>query len=156
MPEPARKTSPAKVREQIVRLIDRMPADMQLKLLKFLEAKLPRRIKGNLVIEKRGDLRRHCLITVDYTIRGRTYGGFILDISAFGVFIESDDPFTVGDEIRLSFYLPRQTDPFKITGNIVWSGMQGFGVKFDRLSSAQRRQIKSFSEEESRVYDIVT
>jgi hypothetical protein len=34
--------------------------------------------------------------------------------------------------------------------------MQGFGVKFDRLSSAQRRQIKSFSEEESRVYDIVT
>jgi hypothetical protein len=156
MPETAKKTAPANVREQIVKLIDRMPQNMQLKLLRFLESKLPRRIKGNLVLEKRGDLRRHCLINVEYTIGGRKFGGFILDISAFGVFIESDEPFNVGKDIRLVFYLPRQDEPFDIRGNIVWSGTQGFGVKFNRLSPEQRRQIKSFSVEESKVYDIVT
>lgn len=156
MPETAKKTNYSSVRDQIVKLVDRMPKNMQLKLLRFLEAKLPRRIKGNLVLEKRSDFRRHCLINVSYAIRGRSFDGFILDISAFGVFIESDEPFKIGDDIQLTFYLPRQDEPFEIHGNIVWSGSQGFGVKFDRLNPTQLKQIKSFSVEESKVYDIVT
>jgi Tfp pilus assembly protein PilZ len=108
------------------------------------------------VLEKRSDFRRHCLINVDYIIRGHSYDGFILDISAFGVFIESDEPFNIGDDIQLTFYLPRQVDAFNIHGTIVWSGSQGFGVKFDQLNPTQLKQIKSFSVEESKVYDIVT
>ncbi|MGD9073508.1 MAG: hypothetical protein PVI69_17240, partial [Desulfobacterales bacterium] len=49
-------------RDQIVALIDRMPEKMQLKLLRFLEAKLPKHITGDLVADKRADFRRMCLI----------------------------------------------------------------------------------------------
>jgi Tfp pilus assembly protein PilZ len=147
---------PASIRDQIVRLVDRMPADMQLKLLRFLEAKLPRRIKGNLVLEKRSDLRKTCLISVDYTIGDRRFSGFILDISAFGVFIESDDPLPIGREIRLEFTLPGYGRSLHLEGSVVWSGTQGIGVKFRTLTREQVTWIKRFSEEKSQVYTIIS
>ena len=57
-------------RDQILALIDRMPEKMQLKLLSFLEAKLPKHITGDLVADMRTEFRRMCLIGVDYQIDG--------------------------------------------------------------------------------------
>ena len=156
MPNRPQKRKRASARDQIVELIDLMPEHMQIKLLRFLELKLPKRIKKNLVIEKRADFRRHCLISVDYVVKKRSYQSFILDISAFGVFIESDGAFSVGDDIMLKLSLPRYSDMFNIQGEIVWSGAQGFGVKFKSLNRRQMKIIKSFSEEESGVYNIVS
>ena len=156
MPDSSQKRNPASARDQIVELIDLMPEHMQIKLLRFLELKLPKRIKKNLVIEKRGDFRRHCLISVDYVINKRSYQSFILDISAFGVFIESDASFSIGDNIMLKLSLPRYSEMFNLKGEIVWCGSQGFGVKFKSLNRRQMKIIKSFSEEESAVYNIVS
>ena len=156
MPDSSQKRKTARTRDQIVELINLMPEHMQLKLLRFLEVKLPKRIKKNLVIEKRADFRRHCLISVDYVIKKRSYQSFILDISAFGVFIESDASFSIGDNIILTFSLPRYSDTFNLQGKIVWSGAQGFGVKFKSLNRRQMKIIKSFSVEESAVYNIVS
>ena len=156
MPDPAQKRNSTQIRRQVIDLINRMPEEMQFKLLKFLEARLPRRIKGNLVVEKRLDLRRHCLINVAYVLQGRTYQSFILDISAFGVFIESDVPVTIGEPVQFSFVLPQSPNPFNMRGIIVWSGSQGFGVKFNSLPSEQIELIRSFAEEESGVYNIVS
>ena len=133
-----------------------MPEDMCRKLLEFLEVKLPHHIKKDLVVEKRGDSRKQCLINVDYSVDGGKHSGFILDISALGVFIESDTHFPVGDTIEMAFSLPRQYGPFRLSGQIIWSGPQGFGVKFPTLSEHQREFIKSFSEEESVVYNIIS
>ena len=144
------------IRNQIVQLIDRMPEEMCRKLLEFLEAKLPKHIKKDMVMEKRGDSRKQCLISVDYIIDGGKFTSFILDISAFGVFIESDLLFSVGDTIQMSFSLPRYYGSFKLSGQIVWSGPQGFGVKFPMLNRRQRDFITSFSEEEAVVYNIVS
>ena len=143
-------------RNQIMALVDRMPSEMQVKLLRFLEAKIPRHIKGNLVIEKRADFRRDCLISVEYRVQGKTYESFILDISAFGVFIETDDHFDVGNEIHLEFSLPRYKDAFILEGAIVWSGSQGVGVQFTSLNESQVKQLRSFSEEKSQTYTIVS
>jgi hypothetical protein len=143
-------------RDHVVALIDRMPEKMQLKLLRFLEAKLPKHIIGDPVADKRTDFRRMCLIGVDYQIDGKPYYGFILDISAFGVFIESDTPLDTDLEVHLDFTLPRIPQSFVIRGKIVWSGSQGFGVKFDSLTTVQEAQIRSFAEEEARVYTIVS
>jgi Tfp pilus assembly protein PilZ len=134
-------------RDQIVALIDRMPETMQLKLLRFLKAKLPKHIIGDPLVDKRTDFRRMCLVGVDYQIDGKSYYGFILDISAFGVFIESDIPLDTGLEVHLDFTLPRIPQSFVIRGKIVWSGSQGFGVKFDSLTTVQEAQIRSFAEE---------
>ena len=144
------------LRDQVTELIDRMPEEMLRKLLEFLEAKLPRHIKKDLVVEKRGDSRKQCLINVDYAVDGGKHSGFILDINAFGVFIESDTHLPVGDTIEMAFSLPRHYGSFKISGQIVWSGPQGFGVKFPMLNARQREFIKSFSEEESVVYNIIS
>jgi hypothetical protein len=143
-------------REQLLALIDRMPEKMQLKLLRFLEAKLPRHITCDLIADKRTEFRRMCLIGVDYRIDGKSNYGFILDISAFGVFIESDTPLDTGLDVYLDFTLPRIPQSFKVCGKIVWSGSQGFGVKFDSLTTVQEAQIRSFAEEEARVYTIVS
>lgn len=143
-------------RDQILGLIDRMPDKMQLKLLRFLEAKLPKHITGDLVADKRTEFRRMCLVGVDYKIDGKSHYGFILDISAFGVFIESDTPLDTGLDVHLDFTLPRIPQSFKVCGKIVWSGSQGFGVKFDSLTTVQEAQIRSFAKEEARVYTIVS
>jgi hypothetical protein len=143
-------------RDQIIEIIERMPEDMCRKLLEFLEAKLPDHIKSDLVVEKRGDSRKQCLINVDYSVDGDRHSGFILDISALGVFIESDTHLPVGDTIEMAFSLPRHYGPFRLSGEIIWSGPQGFGVRFPTLNKHQRKFIKSFSEEESVVYNIMS
>jgi hypothetical protein len=58
--------------------------------------------------------------------------------------------------VHLDFTLPRIPQSFVICGKIVWSGSQGFGVKFDSLTTVQEAQIRSFAEEEARVYTIVS
>ena len=156
MPDSVGQSNKTSVRGQIMALVDRMPADMQLKLLTFLESRLPRRIKGRLVVEKRADFRRDCLIRVDYTAQGHAYKSFILDISAFGVFIESDAALSVGTKIQLRFALPSQATPFNLQGQIVWKGSQGFGARFNPLTPAQAAAIRSFAEGESPVYTIVS
>ncbi len=156
MPDSLSNTGNKNIRSQIMALVDRMPEDMQLKLLQYLESKLPKHIKGNLMAEKRTDSRRHCLIGVDYRIDGKSYSGFILDINAFGVFIESDTPFAIDQEIMLKFTLPRLAQSYHTHATIVWSGSQGFGARFNALTRRQKEQIKAFAEEASRIYTILS
>jgi hypothetical protein len=152
----AHKQNKSSIRNQILELVDRMPEEMQAKLLEFLQARLPRRIRGNLVIEKRADFRRDCLVSLEYRIERRTSEGFILDISAFGVFVESDAKLPVGKPIQLRFSLPGYSAQLNLSGKIVWSGSQGFGVRFNILTHDQEKMIRSFSEKEASVYTIVS
>ena len=156
MPDTSQTLNNTGIRDQILKVVDRMPEEMQVKLLKFLQAKLPRRIRGNLVIEKRADFRRDCLVSLQYRIEGHAFEGFILDISAFGVFIESDEQFPVNQQIQLSFSLPGYPRQLNLSGTIVWSGTQGFGVKFNSLARNQLKMIRSFSEQEASVYTIIS
>lgn len=156
MPDSLSNTANKNIRSQIMALVDRMPEDMQLKLLRYLESKLPTHIKGNLTAEKRTDSRRHCLIGVDYRIDGTSYSGFILDINASGVFIESDTPFAIEQEIMLKFTLPRLAQSYHTRATIVWSGTQGFGARFEALSRRQKEQIRAFSDEAARIYTILS
>ena len=121
------------IRSQLIALIDIMSESMQLKLLRFLERRFKRISSGNQITEKRGDTRKQCLIPVDYLVKGQIFKSYILDISAYGVFIETDLTFASGLDIRLTFSLPDQEEPFNLNGEIVWSGAQGFGVKFKRM-----------------------
>ncbi len=83
-------------------LIDYMSDDMQIRLLRYLENKLNIRINKKLKIEKREDNRRTCLILADYIIGKNSFNGYILDISAFGVFIETSEPFPTGGKLSIS------------------------------------------------------
>lgn len=107
-------------------------------------------------IERRGHSRKPCLMSVDYTINKRKYRSFILDISAFGIFIETKNLFPTGQEMKMSFTVPTHPTPFKLTGEIVWCGTQGIGVKFKYLTRLQLGIIKEFSEKMAEVYEIIS
>ncbi len=144
------------VKLKLTALIEYMSDDMQKKLLKYLENKLNIRVSEKLKIEKREDSRRTCLISADYIIGNDTFKGYILDISAFGVFIETNEPLPTNRKISLSFSLPNHQKPFGLKGRIVWSGSQGIGVKFDYLSPHHKEILKTFAEQSEETFEIIS
>ena len=72
----------------------------------------------------------------------------MLDISPAGAFVETTEAFFAGQQIKLSFTLPSAPQPLNISGEILWKGMLGMGVKFNGLSDDQIAAITAFIEEE--------
>jgi len=79
-----------------------------------------------------------------------------LDISAFGAFIETNVILPAGQKLSMSFSLPNHQKPFNFRGQIVWSGSQGIGVKFDYLSPHQEEILKTFSEQSEEIFEIIS
>jgi hypothetical protein len=136
----------------LFKMVIEMSDDQQRLLLQKLEGLR----LDNGQIEKRGHPRKSCLISVTYTVKDRENRSFILDISAFGVFIETKEALATGQEIRMIFTIPGHRVPFQLTGEIVWSGSQGIGVKFRYLTQFQLQVIQSFSEKMEEIYEIIS
>jgi Tfp pilus assembly protein PilZ len=81
---------------------------------------------------------------VDFATKDRVFRGFIQNISADGVLIETSESLSIGQEITLAFELPNTNEHVKISGKIarVLPG-GGFGVKFSS-------SIKSLSSEKDK------
>jgi Tfp pilus assembly protein PilZ len=75
-----------------------------------------------------------CLIPVTYKLEERNYNGYILDINAFGAYIETSEPFPIGQEINLTFFNLFSHKNMNLDGKIIWSNTYGIGVKFSDLS----------------------
>jgi len=144
------------VKLKLIALINYLSGEMQIKLLSYLENKLNIRVGNNLKVEKRGNNRRACLISADYIVGKEAFSGYILDISAFGAFIETNVIFPAGQKLSMSFLLPNHQKPFNFKGQIVWSGSQGIGVKFDYLSPRQQEILKIFSEQSEDIFEIIS
>ena len=141
------------VSTQLCKLIIEMSEDQQIILLEQLEAmpvaEVPERtvsLEGN-ESSMRENPRKPCLINANYRIQNKDYKSYILDISIGGVFIETNETFTIGQEIVLNFKLPNYQKPFKLKGSISWGSPRGFGVKFDKISLPQGEILKSFVEQ---------
>jgi len=123
---------------RLFELIRNMPEDEQLDLLKELEERLFR--------DKRKHTRKHFFMVVDYSAEDRVYKDYIKDISAGGVFIETRTPFSIGQELSLSFPLPNYQKYIKTTGEVVRISPHGIGVKFMMVDEGQETMIKSLLE----------
>lgn len=97
--------------------------------------------RQNLLIEleerrqegKRNSPREPCFQHVDFAANDRVFRGFILDISADGVRIDSNENLILGQEIMLTFELPQRGEHVKIRGSIVRLLPDGgFAVKFEK------------------------
>ena len=87
--------------------IRKMSAEEQLDLLQQLEEPpiiSPSQEETEIALRRHS--RKSCMINADYTVEGRNFEGFMLDISRTGVFIETDEAFTAGQQIQLVFSLP--------------------------------------------------
>jgi uncharacterized protein (TIGR02266 family) len=124
---------------RLIALILDMPKDEQRALFKELEGRISR--KG-----KRQRTRKPFLMVVDYASQDRGYKDFIQDISAGGAFIETRTPFSVGQEISLTFPLPNQQKHIKIAGVVARVDKKGIGVNFKVADQEQEALIEALLE----------
>ncbi len=138
---------------QLCKLIIEMSEDQQIILLEQLEsippAEMPETtvsLEGN-ESSMRENPRKPCLINATYSVQNKDYKSYILDISIGGVFIETNETFTIGQKIVLNFALPHYPKAFELSGTISWGSPRGFGVKFDKIAAPQGEILKSFVEQ---------
>ena len=143
-----------RVTEHLFKLIVEMSEDQQLLLLDQLGSPLEMEVpERTLSLEgtepsMRENPRRPCLINADCRIKGNNFRSYILDISIGGVFIETGERVPAGEPILLNFTLPAFSHPVALPGKIVWSGPQGFGVKFEVMPPPEGRAIKYYVDKE--------
>jgi Tfp pilus assembly protein PilZ len=85
-------------------------------------------------------------VAVNYVVDGRAYQDFVRNVAAGGVFIETNEHFSVDQKISLAFSLPNYPKVIKIQGEIVRTTSKGFGVAF---KVAERRRGKRFQVKEA-------
>jgi Tfp pilus assembly protein PilZ len=90
--------------------------------------------------------RKICLIAVKCRVEDRIFKSYIIDISAVGAFIESNDLFPVGQKIAMALKLPNYHETFQLKGRIARSGSKGIGVIFYDLTPTQEDVIRKFIE----------
>jgi len=133
----------------LFRLIGEMSAKRQTRLLEQLQESSDKMISlEETEIALRDYNRKSCMLTISFAVEDRNFESFMLDISPAGAFIETKEPFFAGQQIELSFALPGLPGKLNITGEILWKGMLGMGVKFNNLTDAQKAAIAAFIEDE--------
>jgi hypothetical protein len=100
------------------------------------------------IVDKRTKPRKPCLIPVNYTLEERNFNSFILDINSFGAYIETSEPFPVGQEIDLTFFNPFSHKHIDLAGQIIWSSAYAIGVRFNNLPRHRKDVITFFAKTE--------
>ena len=100
------------------------------------------------IVDKRTKPRNPCLIPVYYTLEQQNYNSFILDINSFGAYIETSEPFPVGQQIDLTFFNPFSHKHIDLAGQIIWSSAYAIGVKFNNFPRHRKDMISFFAETE--------
>ena len=85
---------------------------------------------------------------------GFTSKSFILDINQNGAFIETDESFSAGKSIKLSFQAPDSGKPMTLEAAVIRVEKPGIGVQFNDLTFGQLNSLRSFTEDNTTVYEI--
>ncbi len=133
----------------IFKLIVDLSDNQRLVLMKQLEEITTRAADA----DKRKYTRKDCLINARISIANRISNCFILDISPYGAFVDSNEGLP-GQSSKLMFSLPHNRDRIILSGEVVWSDTQGSGIKFNRLTPKQLEDIQLFTHNKTRVYEI--
>ncbi len=121
--------------ENIYEYIDEAPESTQRRILLLLE--------DMQASDRREHYRKPCSIEVTYTTQDDTFTDFIKNISTGGVFMQTSAPLSIGQQISLVFPFPSQTEPIKMTGEVVWKSPVGAGVRFIEVNQRVQEIIES-------------
>jgi type IV pilus assembly protein PilZ len=90
-------------------------------------------------------------LEVDYKCDDTFLFAYITDLSAMGIFIQTDQPHPPGTHLNLRFQPPNGARQIDVEGRVIWvnrprhgsaeAGNPGMGVQFMDLTPAQRDQI---------------
>ena len=56
---------------------------------------------------------------------------YISDINCWGVFIQSEHRFPVGESVILNIPLMGEEQSIKVIGEVMWTSPQGMGIRFN-------------------------
>jgi Tfp pilus assembly protein PilZ len=126
------------VTDRLISLVMELSEEQQETLLEELELKLSK--------QKRRQARKPFLAIVDFASQDRAYREFVQDISGSGVYIQTSESFSVGQDVVLTFPFPDSQKHVKLTGRIARVADTGIGVQFDMRSSRDESPIKSLLE----------
>ena len=104
--------------------------------------------------DRRKFVRKDCLINANIHVADRDLTCFILDISPYGAYIDTDDGIVVGQSSKLMFSSPNTREQLVFSGKIVWCNNQGAGIKFNHSNPKQIDIIRSFTDNKQKVYEI--
>jgi Tfp pilus assembly protein PilZ len=86
--------------------------------------------------EKRKHARRSTLIDITYSSdKRRVFEDFVRNISAGGLYIETQLVSEIGQQLNMTFSHPESGNPIKVAGKIVRVDSGGIGVRFNKLLS---------------------
>ncbi len=129
----------------LFKLIIDLSEEQQNHLLDRLSEMLSQEVpEKTITLDEREAPRRSCTIAVNFETQGTSFQDTILDISAAGVFIKTDETLDVGQGLSLRFSFPGAEEDLDITGEIVWRSPRGIGVKFFDLTPQYFERIKHF------------
>jgi Tfp pilus assembly protein PilZ len=86
--------------------------------------------------EKRKYPRRSTLLDISYSSdQRRIFDDFVRNISAGGLYIETNLVSELGQKLTMTFSHPNSGDPIKVLGKVIRADSGGIGVKFNKLLS---------------------
>ncbi len=114
------------VEARIAAIISNMSETEKRELLERLE-----KWEESMFQETREYHRRHTSIYAVFSGQDCYFRDYIKDISAGGLFIETETALFINQELVITFFLPDSRKPIKIRGKVVRTDPKGFGIKFD-------------------------
>ncbi len=111
------------VTAKLINAIIKMPLDAQENLLMLV---------GDWSEDARRFPRRETLIDIDYSDDERSAQGFILNIGPGGACIKPGGPFPKGSPLVMLFRHPKNNQPLRKTGTVVWRDQHATGIAFTR------------------------
>lgn len=80
-------------------------------------------------LEKRNHPRMPCSAPIEYATQDRTFRNLSRDISMGGLFVETWDSFSLGENITVALPIVKQ-EPVRLKGKVVRVERQGIGISF--------------------------
>ncbi len=137
---PSKEYRKLNIADAVVGYVRSMPEEERQILLKAL---FEEELEGN---GERVFKRIPVFVAANYVVEGRAYQDFVRNVGAGGVFMETLERFSVGQEVLLTFSLPNDPRVIKITGEIIRTTPKGVGIEF---KAAERRKWERFEVSEA-------
>jgi type IV pilus assembly protein PilZ len=104
-------------------------------------------------VERRLSPRAAVTVRIDYSTVDAMFSEFTRNINEGGLFIESETPLDLDEQVQLQFRLPGVDDPLKVNGRVAWitkagaDGPPGMGIEFENLDANARLRIDQIVQE---------
>lgn len=131
MKRPKNRFDKVDVTSRLINMVLDMSINDQLELLKQID-------KSHFTGARRY-VRKPYVFVVDCETTELYFQEYIRDISGGGVFLRTGQPFSAGQEIRITFQIPNHSHVFNILGKVVRTCKDGVGIKFIRHIALEAR-----------------